>query len=356
MRRSTRELRTLGITVSVLLVLPAVASPYAVIVLSSAVALAIACLGVNLLLGYTGLVSLGHAAFFGVGGYAGAFLFTFGNLTGFEAYVLAGVAAAAGLAAVLGTVCVRATRGYFGILTLAFAQMLHALVISGAAFRPFGEHGKGYFLIGGGGLYLPRLTMAGQELEPPAFSIALYYAAVALLALCAGVLWLVVHSPFGLALRGIRDSEVRAAFVAVPVRDHRWRAFVLSAAVTGAGGALASQVARQVTPPQLDWLLSAQLVVATVLGGSRHFLGPVAGAFALTGLQELALRFALYHRLILGVVLVAVVLVLPDGIAGGVRRLVASVASRWTRRSLKRATLPDFLRYSMPLARCNSRT
>ena len=249
------------------LLLPVLLPLYYLIVLERALALSIACLAVNLLLGYTGLLSLGHAAYFGIGAYAGGFLFTFRNVTSFEAYLLAGVLASAALAALVGTLCVRATRIFFTILTLACAQMVHALFVGGAAFRPFGEHGKGFFLIGEGGLYLPRFTIAGRELPPGQFEVAFYYVTLGAFLATALLLSRIVRSPYGMALRAIRDNETRAEFVGVRVRCCRWRAFVISGVFAGLAGALAGQVDRQVTPHQLDWLLSAELVVATVLGG-----------------------------------------------------------------------------------------
>ena len=96
--------------------------------------------------------------------------------------------------------------------------------------------------------------------------------------LSLGALWRVSRSPFGMALRAIRDNDVRAAFVGIPVRAYRWRAFVLSGAITGLAGGLYGQLDRQVTPEQLGWLFSAKLVVATIIGGTQWFLGPVVGA------------------------------------------------------------------------------
>jgi branched-chain amino acid transport system permease protein len=211
---------------------------------------------------------------------------------------------------------------------LAAAQIVNSLFVSGAAFRPFGETRKGFFLIGNGGLYIPRLTMAGQEVSPERFTLALYYVIVAAFVGSLLLLRRVVRSPFGLALAAIRDSETRAVCVGVPVRWHRWRAFVISATFTGLAGGLVGQLNRQVTPQQLDWLTSAQLVVASVLGGTRRFYGPVAGAFAVVALNEVALRFALYHGLVLGMMLVAAVLVFPEGLAGTSARFLA----RWQRR------------------------
>ena len=191
-------------------VAPLVVSPYYLIVLESALTFAIACLGLNLLLGHTGLLSFGHAAYFGIGAYAGGFLFTFADVTSFELYLVAGVLAATALAATVGALCVRATRIHFTILTLAFTQVVQSLFVGGAAFKPFGEYGKGFFLIGDGGLYLPRFRIAGFELAPEIFPTALYFVILVAFVGTSVLLWRVVHSPFGMALRAIRDSASRS--------------------------------------------------------------------------------------------------------------------------------------------------
>jgi branched-chain amino acid transport system permease protein len=134
-------------------------------------------------------------------------------------------------------------------------------------------------------------------------------------------MWRIVRSPFGTALRAIRDNETRAAFIGIPVRRYRWAVFVIAAAFAGLAGGLSGQVDRQVTPQQIDWLLSAQLVVATVLGGTRYFLGPVLGALVIVALREVALRFPLYHNLVLGLMLLAVVYSFRGGLVDAVARL-----------------------------------
>lgn len=304
---------------------PVVVNPYYLIVLSYAFVFSIGCLSLNLLLGTTGLLSLGHAAYFGAGAYAGGFAYVFLDVRSLELYLGAGIVLATLLAAVVGYVCVRTTRIYFTIFTLAFAQILHALFISGLVFRPFGGVGKGLFLLGGGGLYIPRFTIGGAELATEVFTVAIYYVTLVALALSAWVLWRISQSPFGLSLRAIRDNEMRAQFIGIPVRAHRWGAFVLSGGITGLAGGLFGQLSRQVTPEQLHWLFSASLVVAVVLGGTRHFWGPVIGAFALVGLQEIALRFALLRGVILGSLLILAVLAFPMGLAGGAAELGSSV-------------------------------
>jgi branched-chain amino acid transport system permease protein len=309
----------------VLLLLPRVLAPYPLVTLSYALVLSIACLGLNLLWGTTGLLSLGHAAYFGAGAYAGGFLYYFGPLTSLELYLLAGIVASTALAAVVGFVCVRATRIHFTVLTLVFAQMLHALFISGAVFRPFGGVGQGLYLLGEGGLYIPRFTVLGAQIAADAFGPVFYHVVLAAFAGSLALLWWIEHSPFGMALLAIRENATRAVCVGIPVRRYRWLAFVLSGAVTGLAGGLYGQLSRQITPEQLHWLFSAQLVLATVLGGTRRFLGPVAGAFGFVALEDFASRLTGYRGLVLGLLLVAAVLAFPEGLVAAGTRLVG----RW---------------------------
>jgi branched-chain amino acid transport system permease protein len=297
-------------------VLPLLLSPYGVIVVSHVLILAIACLGVNLLLGYAGLLSLGHAAFFGVGAYAGAFLRVFGYLATFEAYLLSGLLASAALAALIGALCVRATRIYFTVLTLAFGQVIHSLFVAGHVFRLAGDLGQGLYFVGEGGLYLPRLAMAGIDVPAERFSTVLYYVITAAFLGATLLMWRIVHSPFGAALKASRDNETRARFVGVRVGWCRWAAFVIAGTFAGLAGALAGELDRQVTTEQLHWLLSAEFVLATVIGGSRHFMGPILGALVMALLEELAFRVSSYHGLVLGALLIAVVFVFPGGVAG----------------------------------------
>lgn len=315
-----------------LLVLPAVAPPYPLLEVCYALALGLAALGFNLLYGTAGLLSLGHAAYFGLGAYPGALLVQVADLRSFEAYLALGVLTATAAAALAGTACVRATRMHFTILTLAFGQLVHAAFVSGAAFRPLGDFGKGLLFIGYGGLYIPRLALLGTVPPPERFVATFYYVVLLASGLALGLLWRVSRSPFGMALRALRDNDLRAACVGVPVRSYRWRAFVLSGAVTGLAGALHGQLDRQVTPEQLHWLFSARLVVVTVLGGSRWLLGPVVGAGLFVLLSHVARRFALSHGLVLGALLIGLVLACPGGVSEALARVAGRSSARGSTR------------------------
>ena len=322
---SARMLVFAGTGSFVLLLMPLVLPPYPLIVLSHALVFCIACLGLNLLFGTTGMLSLGHATYFGAGAYTGAFLYRFFDVNSFEVYLISGVVFSTVLAAVIGFLCVRVTKIYFAILTLAFAMVVHSLVINGAIFRLFGGLGWALYLLGGGALYIPRLTILGTEFPPGEFIPVFYNVIVAAFIGSAFVLWRINRSPFGSALRAIRDNETRATFIGIPVRHYRWYAFILSGLFLGLAGGLYGQLARQITPEQLHWLFSAKLVLATVLGGMQQFAGPVVGAFAFIGLDEFASRWVVGRDMAFGVLLIVVTFAFPRGIAGGVMAIMETV-------------------------------
>jgi branched-chain amino acid transport system permease protein len=266
----------------VLVLMPLVLPAYPLFTLSHMLVFAIACMGVNLLHGTAGSLSFGHATYFGVAAYTGAFLYRFTSVTSFEAYLASGIFSATLFALVIGFLCARSTEIFFTMLTLSFSMVVHALVIDGAVFQLMGGVGWALYLLGEGSMYIPRLTILGAEI-PAADFIVVFYRIIALAFLVSTlVLWRIGASPFGQALRAIRDNEMRAASIGIPVWQYRWRAFILSGAFVGLAGGLYGQLMRQITPEQLHWLFSAKLILAVVLGGSRHFLGPALGAFVFT--------------------------------------------------------------------------
>ena len=315
----------IGVALAAALSMPSLLAAYPLYILCQMLIFAIACLALNLLYGTAGSLSLGHATFFGAAAYAGAFLYRFSIVESFELYFISGVACSTVLAAVIGLLCARVTRIFFAILTLAFCMVIYSLVINGALFRPFGGVGWGLYLLGGGAMYLPRLSILGRDYPPAEFVPALYHVIVAVFAVSAFVLWRIDRSPFGRALRAIRDNETRAAFIGIAVWQYRWAAFVLAGLFMGVAGALYGQLARQITPEQLHWFFSAQLLLATVLGGSRHFPGPILGAFAFVWLDELASHFPVGRSMMFGLLLILVVLLFPRGIAGGIADAFAIV-------------------------------
>ena len=311
-----------GVIAIVLLLMPFVLAAYPLIVLSHILVFSIACLGLNLLFGTAGSFSLGHATYFGVAAYTGAFLYRFYSVGSLEAYLASGLLASTIFATVIGFFCARATKIFFALLTLSFSMVAHSLVIDGAVFMLFGGLGWALYLLGEGSMYIPRFTILGIEFNPHEFNSAFYNVIVAAFIVSALLLWRISRSPFGQALRAIRDNEIRAAFIGIPVWKYRWYAFILSGFFVGLAGGLYGQLARQITPEQLHWIFSAQMVLAIVLGGTRHFLGPVLGAFVFVGLDEFASRWTVGRSLAFGILLIIVVFFFPRGIAGTLTKMV----------------------------------
>jgi branched-chain amino acid transport system permease protein len=319
-----------------LLLMPSILAVYPLFILSHMLVFAIACLAVNLLYGTAGSLSFGHATYFGVAAYTGAFLYRFSAVDSFEVYLVSGVLSATLFATVIGFFCAGTTRIFFTILTLAFSMMVYSLVINGAVFRLFGGLGWALYLLGGGSMYLPRLTMLGAEVAAGEFIAAFYYVIVLAFITSALVLWRISASPFGQALRAIRDNETRAAFIGIPVWRYRWCAFIISGLFMGLAGGLYGQLARQITPDQLHWLFSAKLILAIVLGGTRHFLGPVLGAFAFVLIDEIASQWAVGRYMAFGVLLIIVVFAFPRGMAGGFVALAQTIKRQLIERAQPR--------------------
>jgi branched-chain amino acid transport system permease protein len=325
-----RDLLTLGLpAVALLAVMPFVATPYQTVLLSYGLVYAIAALGFNLLLGYTGLLSFGHCAYFGVGAYAVAFMVKYFKWSSMELFVLGGVVASAFVSLIFGFLCVRYTRIFFGILTMALSQVLWSL-----AFKFF------WFTGGSDGLRVPTPTLLGGVwAQGPGsdkfdfLSHRYYFYVLALFVAAVAVMWLIVHSPFGKALQAIRDNETRAEFVGVQVRRYRLVAFVVSGIYTGLAGALWVPLNGLTTPDILHWTFSGKIVFFTVLGGFQTFAGPIIGAIAFNYLEVYAVGHTVYWQLVLGVVLVALVLV-PAGGDRGQPPAVAAAAAEDGRMSL----------------------
>jgi branched-chain amino acid transport system permease protein len=301
--------------------IPYVVPPYQAYLLSSGLTYAIAGLGFNLLLGYTGLLSFGHAAYFGMGAYAVAFLVKYLKLTSMEAFVVGGVAAAMVVAAVFGFICVRYTRIFFSILAMALSMVLWSLFL------------KFYWVTGGSdGLRVPTPTLLGGLIGNPEdkmdfLSGPYYYFVLVLFFLAVAVMWVIVNSPFGKALQAIRDNETRAEFVGVEVRKYRWVAFVVSGAFTGLAGALWVPANGLITPDFVYWTFSGKIVFFAVLGGFRTFAGPIIGAVVYNYLEYFAVASTDYWQLVLGAVLVFLVMAMPTGLVGTLGRLALKLRS-----------------------------
>lgn len=325
-KNSRRRLLITGAPIAVvLLLIPQFAGPYQTQLLTYGLVFAIAALGFNLLLGYTGLLSFGHSAYFGVGAYTVAFMVRYLGVSSMELYILGGVLVTALISALFGFVCVRHTRIFFAILTLALSQVLWTLAykffwVTGGTDGirvPFGN----ITLLGG----LIDFSGRGRYME---FIDSYYYYVLALFLVCVVVMWVIVESPFGKTLQSIRDNEIRARFLGVQIRRYRWLAFLVSGTFTGLAGVLWVPLNGLTTPDILWWPFSGEIVFMTVLGGFRSFFGPVVGAVVFNYLKTYSVATTEYWQLALGFVLIVLVLALPRGIVGTVSRFAARIGTR----------------------------
>ena len=305
-----------AMALSVLALVPLVAGLYQIQLLTYGLIAAIAALGFNILLGYTGLLSFGHSAFFGIGAYTVAFLLRDLGIHSMELYILIGVPIAALASALFGYICVRHTRIFFGILTLALSQVLYSLAL------------KLFWVTGGtDGLRIARPTLLATLLNftgPGAFQrflTAYYYYVLIIFAICVVMMWVILHSPFGKALQAIRDNETRAAFLGIRIRQFRWLAFLISGTFTGLAGILWAPLNGLATPDVLYWTFSGEIVFTALLGGFRNFTGPIVGGIVYTYLKTYAVATTEYWQALLGAVLVLLVIVLPTGIVGALSQI-----------------------------------
>ena len=301
------------VTVAVALVVPLIAPTYHVTLMLPFMAYGIVLLGLNLLFGYTGLVSFGHALFLGIGAYTGAFLTTHTPVRSLELILVVAMIAAFAVAAPVGALCVRYVKIYFGMLTLAFGMLFYTFVL------------KFYHLTGGDeGMRFLRPSLLGQPLADMSKTAYLvgpyYYYSLALLVLAGALMWRIVHSPFGLCLRTVRDNPLKAESLGLSVPTYRWYAFVISAVYAAAGGVLLATPTGNVDPTLAYWTHSGNLVFMTLLGGFASFFGPLLGAFAFIYLQDTVMSVFPYWRLVFGAILAFLVIFAPTGLAGLVAR------------------------------------
>jgi branched-chain amino acid transport system permease protein len=272
---------------------------YYVGVMTRVMIYALAATSLNLVLGYGGMISFGHAAFFGVGAYAVAILAQEGVTSAWAAWPIA-VAAGAAFALVIGAISLR-TRGlYFIMITLAFAQMLYYFFISLKAYG--GEDGINL---------AARSRLPGLDLRD---ETTFYLLVLALLGGCLYLLGRLAASRFGAVLRGIRENEARMTALGYPTYRYRLVCFTVAGGAAGLAGALIVNQHGFVSPGLLDWTQSGTLLIMLILGGVGWLYGGVAGAAAMLLLEEVLSYWTGYWKLGLGLVLLFVVLRAPGGV------------------------------------------
>lgn len=286
--------------------LQAVGLEFYTVVATRILIFAIAASSLNLILGFGGLVSFGHAAYIGLGAYTVGVLMDAGVTSTWVAWPAAMLVSALA-AALIGAISLRTRGVYFIMITLAFAQMFYFLAVSLKAYG------------GDDGLPLAQRSVPGLGLDLKD-DASFYWVALALFALVMLGLQRLVNSPFGWLLQGSRENEVRVAAAGGRVFALRWQAFVLAGALAGLAGALLANLNGLVSPHLMHWSQSGQLMVMVIIGGAGALWGGPLGAAALLLLEELLSGYTLHWQLGLGALLLLVVLYAPRGLAGVSRR------------------------------------
>ncbi|MGR3624542.1 branched-chain amino acid ABC transporter permease [Pseudophaeobacter sp.] len=316
----TRETVINGLLALLLLGVPLWAyladEPFLITLATKVAILALAGVGLNIALGQGGLVSLGHAAFFGIGGYAMGILashaqsytplaewpWTIEGSNSMPVIWITAVVTSALAALVIGALSLRTSGVYFIMITLAFGQMLYYFAISWPAYG--GEDGLSIYVRNG----FPGLN----TLDPIQFFAITYVILIATLFFAARL----TRSPFGLALNAARQTSERVETVGIVPYQLRLTVFVISGAITGLAGALFADLNRFVSPSMLSWHTSGELMIFIILGGTARLFGPLAGAAAFIVLEQMLGGLSDYWHIHLGLLLLVVVLFARGGIIG----------------------------------------
>ena len=314
--------RTIAVSIGAigLLVLPVAAGladePYLVSLFSRILIYALAAVSLDLMLGFGGMVSLGHAAFVGIGAYVIAILSLHGfegtpviswpmTITGSESALVlwpAAVALSAGAAALIGALSLRTSGMHFIMITLAFAQMLYYFFVSLEVYG--GDDGLSLFT---------RNTLPGVDLGDDR---QFYYLCLAALSAFLFLSWRLIHSRFGMVIRGCRENERRMKSLGIAAFRYRLVCFVIAGAGAGLAGALIANQTEYVSPGLMHWTRSGQILVMVLLGGMGTLFGPVLGAATLLLLEELLSIYTEHWMVYLGPFLILVVLFAKRGIYG----------------------------------------
>ena len=295
-----------GIAVLLLIALPPLAlrlgQPFYLDLVRRIMILAIAAISLNLILGYGGLVSFGHAAYLGIGAYAVGILGFYGLTNGWLQWAVA-MGASALVALAIGAVSIRTSGIYFIMITLAFTQMLYYLGISIAEFG--GDDGM-------------RLKARSQfpglvDLGDP---VAFYYVALGLMLLAVFIVFKIVNSRFGMLLRACKSNEPRSRAIGFSPYPYRLAAFVIAGAMCGLAGALYANHTNYITPGLMSWQQSGDIMFMVILGGMATTAGPVLGAFALLLVEDQLAGWTQHWQVILGPLLVLSVIFFRRGLAG----------------------------------------
>jgi branched-chain amino acid transport system permease protein len=289
---------------------PLLGSAYLIDITTEILIFALFALSLNIIIGYSGSVSFGHAAYFAIGGYVNAILLTTYHWPLIPAFI-AGVLAATAIGGVVAYFCTRLTDIYFAMLTLAFSMLVWAILFK---WRSVTNGDDGFV-----GVTVPAIIDDRT---------AFFYFTMMVVVASIAVMWVITHSAFGRTLVAVRENLGRAGFVGVPTRRVRWQAFVVAAFFAGVAGALFGMLIKGMYVESAFWTQSAQVLIMTLLGGIYSFFGPLIGAAVLFMLERLTNEYTQYWPSVLGTILLVILLFLPDGLVGLGRRISAKARGK----------------------------
>ena len=273
--------------------------------------LAIFAMGYNLLLGRTGLLSFGHAAFYAGGAY-GLGLFSIHVSQNPLLGILVGVILACVLAIIVGFFCVRHTEIYFAMLTLAFGMMVFSLIWN---MREITGGDDGLVGIMRAPISLGFASIPLGKTEHYYFFVLFWFV------LSVGVIYLIRNSPFGLILSGLRENDRRVEFAGLSVKNYRLAAFVISGTFAGLAGSLGALLESNTDPFSAHWSHSAEPILVSLIGGIQTFAGPLVGSVIFVVLREIIERFTQNWMLWFGIILLVIIMGLRGGVVGGIAQL-----------------------------------
>jgi branched-chain amino acid transport system permease protein len=335
----------LAVAVALLVVAPFVLGPFQTSLLAEVLMFAVFATAFNLLYGYTGLLSFGHAMFVALAVYTVAKTFRLiGPALGLEAFgglevlvtlvvaVVLAVVVSTLLAVAVGYLSVQLTEIYFAMITLSFSMAIYVMLnqdILRQVARAAGLPGLAGLVAtnGSDGLTISFRALGEVDLFGFTFQLvnisdflAVYFICLLVFVVCMYALWRVVNSPFGMTCTAIRENPGRAEALGIDVTRHSWQTFILSGMFSGVAGAMIGVLQRAALPTKAYWTFSAEPVIMTVIGGPYYFLGPVAGAFTYRYLRWLidALGFGANWQFLFGTLLLIVVLFAQGGVAGAI--------------------------------------
>jgi branched-chain amino acid transport system permease protein len=303
--RTSLERVSIPFVIVVLLILPFFSGTALMLQVTSVLIFVLFACSLNLLVGTAGMVSMGHAAFFAIGGYTAGICARDMGMA-FPVAATLGVLASVTAALVVGSLSTRLSHAYFIMLTLAFGQLIHALIWK---WRTLTGGDDGFV-----GIQPPHL-LQGVE--------AYYWFTLAVCLACVAVLWRIVVSPFGVTLAAIRDNPSRASAIGINVYRFRLAAFILSGAFSGIAGILQAFFSRGMFPDAANFSTSANALVAILLGGAQYFFGPIVGGMIFVIARNLIAEVTPYWPLALGSIICVIAVYRPDGLL----RLVSGKAS-----------------------------